>query len=106
MPTDPPIACSLDAGALSDRLAHMAELGGAALLDARIDGRRALLRLAAGGEVRRRLDGIVAAEARCCPFLGMDVTEEPGTLTLTIIGPAGAEPVVEDLVTAFSRRAR
>lgn len=106
MPTDPPVACSLDAGALSDRLAHMAELGGAALLDARIDVRRALLRFAAGKEVRGRLDGIVAAEARCCPFLGMDLTEEPGTLTLTIIGPAGAEPVVEDLVTAFSRRAR
>jgi hypothetical protein len=106
MPTDPPVACSLDAGALSDRLAHMAELGGAALLDARIGGRRALLRFAAGKEVRGRLDGIVAAEARCCPFLGMDLTEEPGTLTLTIIGPAGAEPVVEDLVTAFSRRAR
>jgi hypothetical protein len=106
MPTDPPVACSLDAGALSDRLAHMAELGGAALLDARIDGRRALLRFAAGKEVRGRLDGIVAAEARCCPFLGMNLTEEPGTLTLTIIGPAGAEPVVEDLVTAFSRRAR
>jgi hypothetical protein len=106
MPTDPPVACSLDAGALSDRLAHMAELGGAALLDARIDGRRALLRFAAGKEVRGRLDGIVAAEARCCPFLGMDLTEEPVTLTLTIIGPAGAEPVVEDLVTAFSRRAR
>ena len=106
MPTDPPVACSLDAGALSDRLAHMAELGGAALLDARLDGRRALLRFAAGKEVRGRLDGIVAAEARCCPFLGMDLTEEPGTLTLTIIGPAGAEPVVEDLVTAFSRRAR
>lgn len=106
MPTDPPVACPLDAGALSDRLAHMAELGGAALLDARIDGRRALLRFAAGKEVRGRLDGIVAAEARCCPFLGMNLTEEPGTLTLTIIGPAGAEPVVEDLVTAFSRRAR
>ena len=106
MPTDPPIACSLDAGALSDRLAHMAELGGAALLDARIDGRRALLRFAAGGEVRGRLDGIVAAEARCCPFLGMDMTEEPGTLTLAIVAPAGAEPVVEDLVAAFTRRAR
>lgn len=106
MPTDPPVACSLDAGALPDRLARMAELGGAALLDARIDGRRALLRFAAGKEVRGRLDGIVAAEARCCPFLGMNLTEEPGTLTLTIIGPAGAEPVVEDLVTAFSRRAR
>ena len=105
MPTDPPVACSLDAGALSDRLAHMAELGGAALLDARIDGRRALLRFAAGKEVRSRLDGIVVAEARCCPFLGMDVTEESGSLTLTIVAPTGAEPVVEDLVAAFTRRA-
>jgi len=106
MPTDPPIACSLDAGALSDRLAHMAELGGAALLDARIDGRRALLRFTAGNEVRGRLEGIIAAEARCCPFLGMDVTEESGRLTLTIVAPAGAEPVLDDVVAAFSRRAR
>jgi len=71
MPTDPPIACSLDASALSDRLAHIAELGGSALLDAGIDGRCALLRFTAGGEVRGRMDDIVAAEARCCAFLGI-----------------------------------
>jgi hypothetical protein len=106
MLTDPPIACSLDASALSDRLAHMAELGGSALLDAGIDGRGARLRFTAGGEVRRRLDGIVAAEARCCAFLRMDVTEAPGALTLSIVAPAGAEPVLEDLVDAFKRRDR
>jgi|1185.fasta_scaffold198611_2 hypothetical protein len=106
MPTDPPIACSLEGNALSDRLADMAQLGRAALLDANTAGGRAQLRFTAGEEIRERLDGIVAAEAGCCAFLDMEVTEEPGVLSLTIVAPAGAEPVLEDLVGAFTTRGR
>ena len=106
MPTELPIACSLSAGELPDRLAQMAELGRAALLDARLDGRRALLRFAAGAGIRAAAGWHRRRRVALLPVPDMDVTEEPGTLTLTIVAPEGAEPVLEDLVAAFTRRAR
>jgi hypothetical protein len=45
MPTDLPIACSLTAGELPERLRQMADLGRDALLDTRIENERAQLPL-------------------------------------------------------------
>ena len=101
MPPDLPIACTLTAAELPERLAEMRDVGRAALIDARACGPRAELRFAAGAGVRDRVEAIVAAEAQCCAFLTMHVTEEPDTVVLAIDGPEGAELVVSELVGAF-----
>lgn len=107
MSAEPPIACSLSATELPTRLAEMAALGDAALLDVRHAGTHAELRFAAGGGVRERLEAVVAAESECCAFLAMRVTEAAHTVVLTIDAPEGAEPVQQELVNAFggARRA-
>jgi hypothetical protein len=101
MPAELPIACALSATELPQRLAEMADVGRAALLDVRNTGTHAELRFAADAGVRNRLDAIRAAESRCCAFLDMAVTGEPGAVVLTIDAPAGAEMVLTELVDAF-----
>jgi hypothetical protein len=101
MPAELPIACSLSATDLPVRLAGMAALGGAALVDARQDATHAELRFAAAAGVRERVEAIVAAESDCCAFLMMRVTGEPDTIVLTIDAPEGAELVLEELLDAF-----
>jgi hypothetical protein len=105
MPDDAlPIACSLAATELPKRLAEMADLGHAALIDARTEANRAELRFVAGAGVRDRVDAIVTAESQCCAFLDMAVTEEPDTVVLAIEAPDDAELVLTELVDAFRGR--
>jgi hypothetical protein len=101
MPEELPIACSLDAGGMSERLAEMSALGRFSLIDAEPGVRHAVLRFRPGDETTERLTAIVAAEGECCAFLSMDVREESGALQLTIDAPEGAEPILEDMVGAF-----
>jgi hypothetical protein len=96
-----PIACSLSATELPERLARMAALGRDALLACEHDGTRAQLRFAAAPGVRERVEAIVAAEAECCAFLTMRVGEHPGGIVLSIEAPEGAGPVLAELVDAF-----
>ncbi len=98
-----PIACTLGPGDHAQRLALMSALGADALVDARRDGAHAQLRFVADAGIRERLVAIASAEQECCAFLTMSVEDEPGRVKLTIDGPTGAAPVVEDLVDAFSR---
>jgi hypothetical protein len=104
MPAELPIACSLSASDLPARLAEMAALGDAALVDERPDATHAELRFAAGAGVRERVEAIVAAESHCCAFLMMRVTGEPDAVVLTIDAPEGAELVLHELVDAFRGR--
>ena len=101
MPTDLPIACSLSASDLTERLAEMSVLGREALLDAAVAGRRATLRFETSAGVRERVAAIAAAESECCAFLTIAVGERPGAVVLTIDAPAGAEPVLHEMVAAF-----
>jgi len=96
-----PMTCSLSASDLNGRLAEAADLGRAALLDAKSDGTRAELRFALGAGVRERVDAIVAAESLCCAFLAMRVSDAPAAVVLTIDAPAGAELVLADIVDSF-----
>ena len=103
MPRDAlPIACSLSAGELPERMAQMAALGRDALIDTRIEGTRARLRFAAAPDVRERVDVIVAAESLCCAFLTMRVTNEAGAVVLNIDAPDGAELVLSEMVDPFT----
>jgi hypothetical protein len=100
MTTQPPIACSLDAAEMPARRAEIAVLA-RALVSAEAQGARGVLRFRAGARTRERATAFVEAEGRCCPFLRMELRDGEGTLTLTIEGPAGSEPVVDELVGAF-----
>jgi len=104
MPAELPIVCSLSATELPVRLAQMADLGRAALLDAGHDERRAQVRFAAREGVRERVQAIADAESECCAFLTMRVSDVADTVVLSIEAPPGAEVVVEELVAAFRGR--
>ena len=84
---------------MRERLGQMAAVGEAGLLAVDADSASATLRFRP--EVRGRLAAIVAAEAECCPFLSLDLADEPGAVRLTISAPAGAAPVLQELVAAF-----
>jgi hypothetical protein len=93
------MACSLQAPALAERLRAMEALGRAALLASEQSGACAVLRFAPG--VRDTLEDIVAAEAECCPFLVMTLSDEPDVLVLTVEAPADAEALLVDYVSRF-----
>ncbi len=102
MSTEPPIACSLNAAEMPGRLAEMAAIGQSGLLAVETKDARAVLRFRAGAQTRERLEAIVAAEAECCAFLSMELRHEPCAVVLIIEAPEGAEPVLDELVSAFS----
>ena len=102
---DLPIACTLDVGQLKDRLAEMNAVGRNARA-VEPGSPRAVLRFARKEAVRERLARIVEAESRCCAFMGFELRERADEIVLTISAPEGAEPVLDDLVAAFSSAER
>lgn len=97
-----PISCSLGVGDLEQRLAAIARIGAESLISRHDDDERHLLRFRAGAETRRRLEEIVAAEAKCCSFLEMTLSEESDALVLTIVAPPEADAVAAGLSRAFA----
>jgi hypothetical protein len=104
VPSDPPIACSLSADELPPRLDAIGEIGRTSLLAVEHAGGRAELRFRPAA--RDAIAAIVAAEAECCAFLSMELRDEPEALVLTIGAPKGSEPVLHELVGAFSAHRR
>ena len=102
MPQEPPIACSLGHDELAARLEVIAAIGAAHLTSRDAEGDTQLLRFRPDDGVRRSLEGIVAAEARCCSFLDMEIREEAATLVLVIDAPTEAAPVAAELAAAFA----
>src|SRR3954453_14779566 len=84
-----PVACSLAAGELEQRVATIAEVGAASLVSRSVVDSRHLLRFRAGAQTQRRLEEIVAAESECCSFLDLSLTEEDGELVLSITASEG-----------------
>jgi hypothetical protein len=102
MPTELPIACALTKAEMPARRDEMDAIA-RDLVSADAHESHAVLRLRPSAGTRERVVAFVAAESRCCAFLRMELREEADALTLTIDGPAGAEPVVTELVAAFAR---
>jgi hypothetical protein len=94
-----PIACTLRPDERLTRLAEIEELGRDALIAAGDDG---TLRFRNDPAIRVRLATIVAAEASCCPFLDLELTEHGAELQLAICAPADGEPVARELAAAFA----
>jgi hypothetical protein len=96
-----PIACTLTAAQMHERLAEMGQIGRSSLVA--VDGQlgRPVLHFRDDTQTRKWLEAVVAAEARCCAFLAFDLEQRFDGLALTITGPELAEPLVADLVDAF-----
>jgi len=90
-----PLACSLSGPELKERLAEIATVGRDAV---RVGDE---LRFPAGAATRERLERIIAAESRCCPFLTFGLRESGHELVLTVAAPPEAEPVAAELREAF-----
>lgn len=103
MSPDTPIACSLSADELPQRLAEMSAIGKDALMSVSPGG---TLRFRADATTRDRLEAIVAAESQCCPFLSLELSEDAGEIALTIVAPEGAEPIAADLAHSFATGAK
>ena len=99
-----PIACSLTSAEMPARLAQMAAIGQAALIAFHRDVDAVTLRFQASDATRARLEAIVAAEADCCSFLEMRLRDDASSIALEIAAPAGAEPILDDFINAFSTR--
>jgi hypothetical protein len=104
MTKEEPPACSLDANPLERRLAAIAEVGADSLTSRAVDDDgRHLLRFRSRAGTRDRLEEIVAAEAECCSFLDLHLSEQGGTLVLSIAAPANGTAVADALAEAFAR---
>jgi hypothetical protein len=101
MTDDSPIACSLSPGDLQRRLDEIIKLGAEDLVARETEGDRHVLRFRKGAETRERLEAIVAAESQCCSFLDLSLTQDGDELILSIVAPAGAEPIAAQLANAF-----
>lgn len=98
-----PIACSLGAGDLKQRLAAIAKIGEESLIDRATEEGRHLLRFRSDAATRRRLEEIVAAEAECCSFLDLTLQDRDGDLILSVAAPQDGQAVADELAAAFAR---
>lgn len=92
-----PIACTLDANDMTARLALIDELAADSLLDQRSTDTGVRLRLRDTAEIEQRMRELVAAEEKCCPFMGFRLDHRDGDLVLEITAPADVVPVVQML---------
>ena len=95
-----PIACTLSASGLADRVEWLQRLGAESLLWGERRDDRLELRFDAGAEdeVRRWVE----AESECCAFLGFDLDPAGDELRLSVTGPPGSDPVLDGLLAALS----
>lgn len=99
----PPIACSLGAGELRQRLNEIAAIGADSLIERSADGDRHLLRFRPTEETRRRLEEIVAAEAKCCSFLNFSLECRGDVLVLAISAPEDGQQIADEMAAAFAK---
>lgn len=102
MTKDAPIACSLGTSDLKQRLDAIAEIGAGSLISRSLEGNRHLLRFRASTTARQGLEGIIAAEAECCAFLDLSLSEEGNELVLSVSAPEDGLPLADEFVKAFS----
>ena len=94
-----PIACTLTPAATAARVDWLARLGQEGLMGGERRDNELDLRFqpAAEDEVR----AWISAEQECCAFLSFDLHRDDRAIRLHVTGPAGAEPVLDALLTAL-----
>ena len=100
MSEERPVACSLGAAELEQRAATIGAVGASLTSHGVEDGHHSL-RFRATPQTRRHLKEIVAAEAECCPFLDLSLTEEDSELILSIAAPEAGQATADGLAAAF-----
>ena len=60
------------------------------------------LRFRADAKTRRRLEEIVAAEAKCCSFLDLALEERGGELILSVAALQDGQVIADELAAAFA----
>jgi hypothetical protein len=103
--TELPLACSLSGNDQVHRLREMASLSDRVLAVHPKGDRGARVDFRGDMETKSRLERIVDAERECCPFLELALSDHGSKLAVSIGGPEGAEPVIQEIVRAFSRGA-
>ena len=98
MPVDTPIACSLNAAEMPQRLSEARALGADALVGLQVAERQAWLHFR--GE-RERIETLVGAERQCCSFLEFELAGSPAATELVIKAPENGEPMMRSLVAAI-----
>jgi DNA-binding transcriptional MerR regulator len=94
-PAPTPVACALDGPEYAARLRQWRDL--ARECPPRRGERE--LRFEAPGERAAELAALAVAERQCCAFLEFELTVGQATVTLTVTAPAGAEQVLDVLVS-------
>lgn len=97
-----PIACTLDAGNFRSRLAWIAALNTASLLDRWHDGLR--LELVYAADARDQVLQMVRGEEACCAFLTFAVRDEPGTVRVIIEAPEAAREAAAAMFESFQSK--
>lgn len=102
MPDPKPIACTLGESDLRQRLKQIAALGADALIAHNETDGTHTLRFRRDQETHRQLQQIVDAEASCCSFLDLRISERANELLLTIDAPREGRAVADELASSFS----
>ena len=96
-----PIACTITAAEVPDRVALMARLGRRLERVERTE-RRALLHFTPDGEVEADLRRFAVDEKQCCQFWELTVEAGASGLMLRWDGPPEAAALLDDLLALFA----
>jgi hypothetical protein len=95
---DAPIACSLDAGALTERVEEWRALVGSSVRTLSADATTVRLELEGSDGALLRAAALGQREKACCPFFDVSVVLGAETRTLSLRVPEGAEEVLATFV--------
>ena len=95
-----PIACTLSAGDVRQRLAWIADLNQRRLLRHRRDD--LTLSLVYDREAGPDVDRFVAQERECCPFLAFRVEDSADVIVMTVTAPEAARDAADMLFDGFT----
>jgi hypothetical protein len=98
----PPVACTLDPAQMPQRTDEIRALGRDGLEAVERGERHVTLRFRPDPAIRRRVEGIVEAESRCCAFLDFTIADEDGAAAVTIVAPEGGETAMHQLADVFA----
>ncbi|MGH2954898.1 MAG: hypothetical protein ACRDK9_12965 [Solirubrobacterales bacterium] len=93
--TEKTIACTLSAAEQAQRVASSNAVVVDNMLDVTASERGASMRFRP--EAQDALHDLIAAESKCCAFLEFDLQPEGDALRLTVEGPEGARPIIDEL---------
>ncbi|HEY1652668.1 MAG TPA: hypothetical protein VGG09_12360 [Acidimicrobiales bacterium] len=98
---DAPIACSLDAGALGERIEEWRALVASSVVSVDAEPTAVHLVLDPSDAALVAAVGLAQREKQCCPFFGVAVDIGAESRTLSLCVPDGAEEVLATFVAAL-----